>query len=170
MPTGYELIASATAGSGGVSSFDFTSIPSTYTDLLVKLSGRSSRSAIFDSVKATMNSNTSSYTNRYLEGSGSSAVSGTLYTTSFFLGECVGSTATSNTFGSLDWYIPNYRSSNNKSASTDAVSENNATTAYAALVANLWSNTTAVTSLSLFPDVGNWTQYSTAYLYGIKNS
>jgi hypothetical protein len=168
MPANYVLLEKITVGAAGASSVTFSGIPQTgYTDLVVKVSGRSSRSAIFDSVKATMNSNTSSYENRYIEGLGSSAVSGTLYTTSFFLGECVGSTATSNTFGSLDWYIPNYAGSNYKSASTDSVSENNATTAYAALVANLWSNTAAVTSLNLFPDVGNWVEGSTFYLYGV---
>ena len=42
MANTYELIASSTVGAGGASSIDFNSIPNTYTDLLVKLSGRSS--------------------------------------------------------------------------------------------------------------------------------
>ena len=37
----YTLISSVTVGAGGASSIDFTSIPSTYTDLLVKISARS---------------------------------------------------------------------------------------------------------------------------------
>ena len=44
MANTYVLIASSTIGSGGGSSFDFTSIPSTYTDLLVKYSCRQNTS------------------------------------------------------------------------------------------------------------------------------
>ena len=40
MATTFTKIASVTVGSGGASSIDFTSIPSTYTDLCVKLSTR----------------------------------------------------------------------------------------------------------------------------------
>ena len=36
----YTLISSVTVGAGGASSIDFTSIPATYTDLLVKFSLR----------------------------------------------------------------------------------------------------------------------------------
>jgi len=35
------LIASATVGSGGAASVDFTGIPATYTDLAILVSGRS---------------------------------------------------------------------------------------------------------------------------------
>jgi len=70
--------------------------------------------------------------------------------------------------GSL--YIPNYTSSNYKSASSDDVTENNATTAFQYLEAWLWSNTAAITSLTLQPNLGSFPQYSSASLYGIKNS
>ena len=43
MATTYTLISSVTVGSGGAASIEFTSIPSTYTDLVLKLSARSSR-------------------------------------------------------------------------------------------------------------------------------
>ena len=41
MANTYTLISSVTVGSGGASSIEFTSIPSTYTDLLLNFSGRS---------------------------------------------------------------------------------------------------------------------------------
>jgi hypothetical protein len=57
---------------------------------------------------------------------------------------------TANTFANVEVYIPNYTSTNQKSVSADAVSEQNATTAYMALTAQLWSNlTTAITSISV---------------------
>ena len=49
-----------------------------------------------------------------------------------------------------------------------AVSENNATTAYATLNAGLWSNTAAINAIGLTITSGqNFAQYSTATLYGI---
>ena len=54
--------------------------------------------------------------------------------------------------------------------SADGVMENNATEAYQNLVAGLWSNTSAITSLTLAKSTGNFVQYSSASLYGIKNS
>jgi hypothetical protein len=36
MATTYEIIASVTVGSGGAANIEFTSIPATYTDLVLK--------------------------------------------------------------------------------------------------------------------------------------
>ena len=165
-------IASVTVGSGGSANIEFTSIPATYTDLVVKYSLRGDAGAISRSVYVTFNNNTSSYSDRYLQGDGSSASSGSNSggTTKLYAGECTASTATSNTFGNQELYIPNYTSSNNKSVSIDAVAETNATTQYMSLVASLWSNSAAITSIKLVPGTGNFVQYSTATLYGIKNS
>jgi len=76
---------------------------------------------------------------------------------------------TASTFGNGQVYIPNYAGSNNKSTSADTVSEDNATLAYSALTAGLWSNTAAITSITIAA-VTNFAQYSTAYLYGISNA
>ena len=40
MAVTHNLISTITVGSGGAASIDFTSIPQTYTDLLVKISLR----------------------------------------------------------------------------------------------------------------------------------
>jgi hypothetical protein len=76
----------------------------------------------------------------------------------------VGTTA--NTFGSGDFYIPNYTSANYKSVSYDVTEENNATQSYSQLGAGLWSNTAAITSITLTA-VPTFAQYSTFYLYGV---
>ena len=146
----------------------FSSIPSTYTDLCLKVTTRTDRSAAGDWVNISYNGSTSSFTARVLAGDGSSAYS---YTDTRLIASTNAVSTTSNTFGSMDYYIPNYTSSNYKSASSDAVSENNGTAAYENLVANLWSNTAAITSITLTSGAGaNFVQYSTATLYGIKNS
>lgn len=173
MANTYELISSVTVGAGGASSIDFSSIPSTYTDLLIKLSVRSSYSGSNDTLAIRFNGEATgtNYTYRSVYGEGVSATSLVNPNVSFTAAGFVNpSTTTSNTFSSVDIYLPNYASSNYKSGSADAVSENNATAAYATLTAELWTNTAAINAIKLFAYNGNVVQYSTAYLYGIKNS
>ena len=163
MATTYELIASNTVGSGGASSVTFSSIPNTYTDLKVVFSLRSDTGG---GTESYVQLNSTNFTDIMLRGNGSTATSNTL---GILLINASGST--SNVFTNGEIYIPNYTSSTAKSASVDVVTENNATGANAQAVALLWSSvTSAVTSLTITDNYGSWVQYSTAYLYGIKNS
>jgi hypothetical protein len=161
------LIASSTVGSGGASSIDFTSIPSTYTDLCLKFSNRSSATNIGDSMQIAFNGSTANITTRYIEGTGAAAASGSSIS---FNGAYQSNGATANTFGNWEIYIPNYAGSANKSYSIDNVIENNATTAYADLVAGLWSQTAAINRITLSAPSFNWLQYTAAYLYGVNNA
>jgi len=163
----YQAIATVTVGSGGAASMAFSSIPATYTDLLIKISARHTTSETSNDILATFNGSTSSFTARRLYGDGSSAASDTNART---IGLTVGASATASTFGNSEVYIPNYAGSNNKSYSADQLGETNATLAYAILNAGLRSDTSAITSISLAPASGNFVQYSTATLYGIKNT
>lgn len=170
MPNTFTKIASVTVGAGGASSIDFTSIPSTYTDLCIKISGRCTLAdANFSSVLMEFNGSSANKSNRFIYGNGSSAISGTDTNLASVL-SAGNALTTSSTFGNAEIYIPNYAGSSNKSSSADGVAEANATTATMALTANLWSNTAAVTSIRLYFNSGNFAQYSTAVLYGIKNS
>jgi hypothetical protein len=165
-----ELIEAKTVGSGGAANIDFTSIPSTYTDLKIVLSARSNNSAIYEFVGLKFNGATTNYSNLRLRGNGSSVSSASGSYSTIEIEMVNGDTSTSNTFGSMDIYIPNYAGSNYKSISAEGVNETNATTAYIGLVAGLWSNTAAINQITLVPNVGTaWLQYTTAYLYGIQN-
>jgi hypothetical protein len=172
MPNTFELIASSTVGSGGAANIEFTSIPGTYTDLVVKLSGRTTRTNYFDNINFRLNGGTTSNSQIYLISyDGTSVLSGSGSANGGeVLSAITGSTATSNTFGSVDVYIPNYAGSNYKSFSADAVTENNATANRSGLTANLYSSTSAVTSINILPQNGTFVQYTTAYLYGVKNA
>jgi len=166
----YESIATQTVGSGGASSIDFSSIPSTYTDLVFKISARITRSGqVTDIMNIAFNNTSTNESSRRLEGNGSTVSSAS---NSLLLAyQATGSSATANTFGNGELYIPNYAGSTNKSASNDGVSENNGTTAYAGFTANLWSNTAAINQVTFTPDGGTvFEQYSSITLYGIKNS
>ena len=161
----YTLISSVTVGSGGAATIDFNSIPSTYTDLNVVLSGRCDADDF--NVYLRFNSATTNYSQKRLQGTGSAAESAT--DTSILM-LSVRSSYTASTFSNGSAYIPNYTNSNYKLVSIDTVTENNATVNRNILNAGLWSNTAAITSVNLVSATGNFTQYSTAYLYGISNA
>ena len=161
-----QKIATVTVGAGGASSIDFTSIPGTFTDLLLVVSARSAVAGNLDGVVIRFNSSTTGYSGKSLLGSGTTATSGS--TADAGLTPAAGSTA--NVFSNSQTYIPNYAGSTNKSYATETVTENNASGAYQSLQAGLWSNTAAITSISLVSEnASTWVQYSTATLYGIKN-
>lgn len=171
MANTFELISSSTVGSGGSSSIDFTSIPSTYTDLCLKLSARSNLASEYEFVNLRFNSSTSGYTNRVIRGNGTSATSQVNGNTGFEFEMAQGNSTTANTFCNMEIYVPNYLSSVAKCVSADGVGENNATLIYMGLNAGRWTGTEAISSIQILPLVGtSWQQHSTAYLYGIKNS
>lgn len=166
MPT-YTLISSVTVGAGGAANIEFTSIPATYTDLCVMFSPRSTASGASVGARVAFNGSTANFSGIYLSGSGSATESGSA---ARYLGEMSADTGTASTFSNITIYIPNYTSSNNKSFSVDGVQENNTTQAYATLAAGLWSNSAAISTVTLTASTGNLAQYSTAYLYGISNA
>jgi hypothetical protein len=171
MATTHTLISSVTVGSGGAASIGFTSIPATYTDLVVKISMRCAGNAQWSRLEFNGTSYTTNWKMRYLQGDGSSAASGN-QADSYYSIMMPGSGQTASTFGSAEIYIPNYAGSSNKSVSIDHVTENNATGAFANLTTLLWSNSAAITSITITESSGssNYAQYSTAYLYGISNA
>jgi hypothetical protein len=170
MPNTMTLIASSTVGSGGAATIDFTSIASTYTDLCLKVSARGTTGS-FASMRITINGATTNYSSRRLYGDGTSAASDTPTSPAYLTQEPITSASeTANTFASTEFYFTNYAAATNKSVSVDSVAENNATATFTMMNAGLWSQTTAISSLSLFMSSGNLAQYSTAYLYGVKNA
>jgi hypothetical protein len=148
---------------------EFTAIPSTYTDLIVKLSVKTV-GATFVNTKIRFNGVGTGYSVIRLIGNGSAASSssGSGGGTELYSG--ISSYATS-TFSNFEHYIPNYAGSTNKSLSIDAVSEDNNTEAYAGLHAGLWANTAAITSIAYTNiNADNFATNSTATLYGIKKN
>jgi hypothetical protein len=173
MATTYTKIASVTVGSGGAASMDFTSIPSTYTDLKLVVSARSDESggtAQSTSYFLAINGSSSSRSWRVLGAfAGSTTYSST--GTNGKIGTIPGTAATTNTFNSTEVYFPNYAGSQNKSYSTDTATENNSSTNNdLGLFAGLYSSSSVISSFSITSGAGNFVQYSTATLYGITNA
>jgi hypothetical protein len=177
MAKSYELISSYTVGATSVSSIDLTSIPDTFTDLKVVYSLRSNLSGgpyYFDDLAVRLNGDTGSNYSRLTfrtreNGIASNKTSPTTFMDLYSLNAA---NATSNTYSSGEFYIPNYASSNYKSLTCDGVSEtNSANDVQAGFTAGVWNSTSAVTSIKLYSqNATNFVQYSSAYLYGINKS
>jgi hypothetical protein len=173
MTIAMQPIFTQTIGAGGAFSFALQNIPQFYTDLVLKISARNV-SAVnnIDIYIAAINNESGSNTNlstTYIYGTGSAAVSarGTSQTVSI-LGQIPGTSSTAGTFGSCDVYIPNYTSSNFKSWTADAVTENNGTAAQQTISAGLWRQTAAINAFTLYCVGGAYfAQHSTFTLYGI---
>jgi hypothetical protein len=166
MANTYTLIETVTASGGTASSIAFSSIPQSYTDLKLVLSGRST--IVDNAVKVAFNGSSSNFTNRLLFGNGDVAASNTPNdNTVCYLNF---SNETTNAFANSEIYITNYTGSTNKSFCSESVQETNAVTSYQVMLAGLWSQTAAITSITLTVNSGAFAQHTSASLYGIKSS
>jgi hypothetical protein len=167
MANTFELIAATTVGSGGASTIDFTSIPSTFTDLCLQVSLRGN--SFQDWGNITINGGGTAVSMRQILNNSGSVISQAYSPLRF---QCNPSSYTANTFSSASLYIPNYaNTSYNKSMSVDGTQENNGTATGQNLAAGLWASTAAINQITVTPDGGGtFVQYSTAYLYGVKNA
>ena len=172
MATTFVKIQTITVGSGGAASVNFTSIPQTYTDLKLFYSFRTDRAGfVADSVGMTFNglSTNRSYKEGYGTGSGGSGGSAASNGASMMVGYPPCGNTTGSVFGSGVIYIPNYTSSNYKTAVVTQTGENGSATAYCNYVINLWSSTSAINQITFASDYAAYmSQYSVATLYGIK--
>ena len=164
-------LASTTVGVGGTASVTFSNIPQGYTDLKFVISARESGAVLKDSLYVAFNNDYStSYTTRWLEGDGASAVSASATAASGGFVSIAGSSATASVFNSAELYILNYSSNTIKSYSAESGMENNATTATLRTIAGIYNTSAPITSVTFSPGTGLLVQYSSLTLYGIKNA
>lgn len=173
MANTFELITTTTVGSTAVATITISSIPSTYTDLKLLVSTRDTYSggtgwAEFD---LGYNSGTTSGTWRALYATGS-AVGSTLSTIESYAAESTQGYNTANTFSNVEIYIPNYTSTSSvKYFSAESTTENNSTSANILINAgSMNGSAAAISSLTLTAKGTAFAQYSSIYIYGIKNS
>ena len=173
MPSTYTLISSNVLSSSAAS-VTFSAIPSTYTDLVLRISARNSDTGRADVYLTVNGSGSSIYSATNVRGTGAAASSASYSAAAqFSFLQADSSSNTANTFGSLEIYIPNYLASANKPMSAFGVQEDNSASTNAWIVANamLFSSTTAISSLTM-ANAGavTFNSGSSFYLYGIKNS
>jgi hypothetical protein len=173
-PNSYESIATVLVGSGGSSPITFTSIPSTYKHLQIRLLAQTNRAASVDSLQLNFNSDTgSNYSWHTVQGDGSSASALGFATQTYARigdGTIGGATGSGGYFGVGVIDILDYASTNkNKTIrGLTGVDENGA--GRVGLGSGLWqNNSTAISSISIAPQGGTlFLQYSQFALYGIK--
>lgn len=174
MATTYTLISSNVLTSSAAS-VTFSSIPSTYTDLVLRVSARTDTGNDFDNLLLTFNGTGGTvYSYTDLRGDGAAATSARgSNAANTQIGFADGSTATANTFSSHEIYIPSYTASQSKPLSAIGMQENNNATAYMRAYANLFRDNTAISSITINKNSGAGTNFvsgSSFYLYGVKNS
>lgn len=163
----------ATVGNAGASSIQFTSIPDTYTDLAIIASLKGTGTGGGMSAGLVFNTAAADCYSKFIYGGGSNAANpgNNSGGTDIYFGEVI-NISTASYFSNHTIYIPNYTSSNPKTAECQSVTENNhQTTGIANLLSTgFCSKTAAITSITLrsFGGTGDsFKEYSTASLYGI---
>lgn len=175
MASTYKLISSVTVGSGGASSIDITNIPSTYKDLLVIASARSTRASnVTDGLDMYLITSggvvSTGYTYKGIQSSGTAIYNTNTSYEQGWGGAAPADSATASTFSNTTFYISNYAGSTPKSYSVDSSAGNNSTEGWNSINSEINSTTSAITGLRFFCGNGNLVQYSNFYLYGISNS
>lgn len=175
-PSGaYDSIATTTVGAGGTSSITFSSIPSTYTHLQIRGIARSTRASDRDDVVMRFNSDSgSSYAGHQIFSDGStvsaSTLGGTPPVTYLYPFYAPAATATSSVFGVGVIDVLDYANTNkNKTLRVlNGIDVNGS--GEMLFRSGLWLSTSAITSITLNCVNGNFAQYSSFALYGIKGN
>jgi hypothetical protein len=154
----YTVPASST-----VANVTFSSIPSTYTDLIVRVSGRSA-SASPEGTYITFNGSQSNFSGTYIIGDGGSPGIGNI---ARYIGSIFGGGNT-NAFNCCYIYIPNYAVSATKTFTVVNCAENSATQGYNNIMGGQWANNSAINSITI--ESSGFTQNSSFTLYGVTKA
>jgi hypothetical protein len=155
----YTVPASST-----VANVTFSNIPSTYTDLVVRVSGRSS-AASPEGTYITFNGSQSNFSGTYILGDGSSPSIGNI---ARYIGSIYGGGSSSNVFNCSYIYISNYSSATTKTFTVSNAAENNATQGYNNIMGGQWANNSIINSVRI--ESTGFTQNSSFTLYGITRA
>jgi len=169
MAVTYTPIATTTITTAAAS-YTFSSIPSTYTDLVLVSNVRSTRSATDSSLYLRLNSDTATnYSATVLKGNGTIAQSDrfTNVSSAYVALNVNASLTASGSFTPVLLNLNNY--SNTTTFKTILSRESFAGGEVAAIVA-LWRSTAAISSIQLLDPVANIEVGSTFTLYGIKSA
>jgi len=159
MASTYEPIATYTA-TGSSGTLSFTSIPSTYTDLILVVNGSVNTG---NNTRMRFNNDTgSNYSMTVLAGDGSSAAS---YRDSSQTSFSYPGYATTG----MGTYIIQIQNYSNTSTYKTFISRNSNAANQAQVGVGLWRSTSAINQVDLYTASGaTWTTSTTATLYGIK--
>lgn len=167
----YESIQTVSVTST-TASISFTSIPSTYKHLQIRLSARNNFAGSGGGISALLRFNGDSggnYTHHRLVGDGSSATAGAATGVTYTqIGYMSRNGDTSNYSPSIVDVLDYSNTNKNTTLRTLSGADYNGS-GYMQLWSGLWLNTAAVTSIEIYPDgAASWLADSRFALYGIK--
>lgn len=165
----YESIATVTVGSGGASSLQFNSIPSTFKHLQLRGISKAASAGSPFAFQIRFNGDTAgNYTYHRLIGDGSSATA--IGTTGASAISCFYEpTNEANVFGAGVIDILDYTNTNKNSVVRTLGGYDANGSGYATFFSGVWLNTAAITSITLITQSATDTaQYSSFALYGIR--
>jgi len=170
----YESIASQTLGSD-TATVTFSSIPSTYQHLQLRIMGRHSGSntSVLGAALRFNSDTSANYIEHILRGNGSSVLStGNTGRTYSLIDTCIpGNNFTAGIFGVSIIDIHDYAATTkNKTLRSINGIDTNSTAGYLTLNSSLWLNTNAINTILIYPESNNWKAGSTFALYGIKGA
>lgn len=164
--TDYESIQTVTVGAGGQATISFTSIPTTYSHLQLRYIAAGTATPV---VYLRFNSDSgANYVRHRLQGNGTAAqASANTGETAVTMFGSAGLPA-STTFGAAVLDVLDSANTNKYKTvrALDGVDTNGAGTIE--FMSSLWMNTAAITAITLTLNSGNFAQYSSFALYGIK--
>jgi hypothetical protein len=170
----YESIATVTVGSGGSSSIAFTSIAGTYQHLQVRFIARTTATGATDGGFMTVRFNDISsaaayYGQHWLRGNGTAAAAGADGTaTNLYMERISTDQQTSNAYGAGVIDILDYTNTNKNRVTRQLIGYDANGSGQIYLGSGMLLSTPAVTKIEIFPNSGNFKQYSSFALYGIK--
>ena len=172
MANTYELIASSVL-SATATTVTFSSIPQTYTDLVLKTTVRSEYASAQSRYRVYVNtlSTRSIYNYSALVASGATVGSESAVGNAFWYSqESPAATSTSNTFDSNEWYFADYTATTFNKNGVNYESSIS-TNLYQYLGGSNLNDPAAITTLYVvMGNSANFSIGSTFYLYGIKKS
>jgi len=165
----FESISTTTLTTA-TASVTFSSIPATYTHLQIRYIVRSTQASTETGINARLNSDTgSNYAWHYLFGDGASfASSGGSTQTSLNLVNVTGASATASAFASGVLDILDYANTSKYKTLRLFQGWDGNGSGRVNLSSGLWMSTSANNAIEFYPSSGNWAQYSSFALYGIK--
>lgn len=171
----YESISTVNVGSGGSATVTFSSIPSTYKHLQIRVLSRTTGTANSggdgDWIRIRFNSDSgNNYARHYIQGNGANVFAGATSSTSGGLLErSANANSAANVFGALTVDILDYTSTNKNKTIKNLGGIDNNGGGQMYFTSSLWFASPAIISqIDLIPENGNFAQYSSFALYGIK--
>jgi hypothetical protein len=163
VPSSYDSLGTVVVPSGGVSSVIFGGIPVGYRHLQLRVMGKITGS-VTEAATGLLINETAITRSHYFGGDGSTAFTST--GTSGYIASMPGASATSMGFIVID--ILDYLDTDkNKTIKAFNGWDNNGSGLFL-MYSGLLTSTDAVKTIRLDPGSGNWAQYSSFALYGVK--